>query len=186
MNLFPQRNWTIFTLIILALGAGWIGISAAFFDGSTSGFIPAPQVSFLSPDFKLQSVGGDEIVLSELRGKVVLLNFWGSWCPPCKEEMPTMQKVYRDYQDKGFAILAVNAAFQEKPGASAAFLANNLLDFTILLDTDGEVSRQYQVHAFPTSYFIDSDGVIQEIVIGGPMAEALLRTRIENLLGEDY
>ena len=186
MNHFSQRNWTLLTITILALGVGWIGVSSRFFEGSTNGFIPAPQVSFLAPDFNLQNIDGDTILLSDLRGQAVLLNFWGSWCPPCKEEMPAMQKVYQDYQDQGFSILAVNAAFQEQPGAVTEFLFENAFDFTVLLDTEGVVSQQYQVHAFPTSYFIDSDGIIQEIVIGGPMAEALLRTRIENLLEEGH
>lgn len=186
MNHFSQRHWTLFTIIVLALGAGWIGVSARFFQGSTNGFIPAPQVSFLAPDFNLLTIEGDTILFSDFRGQAVLLNFWGSWCPPCKEEMPAMQKAYQDYQDQGFTILAVNATFQEQPGAVSAFLTKNGFDFTVLLDTEGVVSQQYQVHAFPTSYFIDPDGIIQEIVIGGPMAEALLRTRIENLLEEEH
>jgi cytochrome c biogenesis protein CcmG/thiol:disulfide interchange protein DsbE len=185
MNHFSQRNWTPLTFMILVLGAGWIGISSVFFKESTNGYTPAPQVSFLSPDFSLTNSDGEPVALSDLRGQAVLLNFWGSWCPPCKEEMPAMQKVYQDYKNEGFAILAVNAAFQEQPGAATAFLTKNTLDFPILIDADGEVSRQYQIHAFPTSYFIDPDGIIQEIVIGGPMSEALLRTRVENLLGED-
>ena len=180
-----QRNWTLVSILILVLGAAWIGISAAFFEGSTNGFIPAPQVSFLAPDFTLQSLDGEQITLSDLRGKAVLINFWGSWCPPCREEMPAMQRVYQEYKDKGFTILAINATYNEKPGRASDFVAENSLKFPIPLDKDGFVSRLYQVSAFPSSYFIDRNGIIQEIVIGGPMAEVLLRTRIETLLRED-
>jgi peroxiredoxin len=185
MNNFFKSNQILFSTVILFLGAVWIGISAVYFEGSTNGFIPAPQVSFLAPDFSLESQDAENITLSNFRGDVVLVNFWGSWCPPCREEMPAMQKVYQEYQDQGFTILAVNAAYNEKPGQAIKFVSDHSLEFPIPLDKDGQVSRLYQVNAFPSSYFIDRNGIVQEIVIGGPMAEALLRTRIENLLGED-
>ena len=98
--------------------------------------------------------------------------------------MPAMQAMYEEYSEKGFTILAVNSTIQDSQSAAAAFVAEHNLTFPILLDVDGEVSRLYQVSALPSSFFVLPDGTIQEVVIGGPMAEALLRTRIESLLKE--
>lgn len=95
-----------------------------------------------------------------------------------------MQTVYEDYASQGFTILAVNATNQDSQAKAAEFVSEHQLTFPILLDIDGQVSRLYQVSALPSSFFILPDGTIQEVVIGGPMAEALLRTRIENLLAE--
>jgi peroxiredoxin len=96
--------------------------------------------------------------------------------------MPAMQRVYEEYRDQGFTILAVNAAQQDSQAAAAQFAAEHGLTFPILYDLDGSVARSYQLSALPTSFFILPDGTIQEVVIGGPMAEALLRARVEQLL----
>ena len=95
-----------------------------------------------------------------------------------------MQRVYEAYQDRGFTILAVNATNQDSASKAAEFVNQHQLTFPILMDTNGHASQDYLVHSLPTSFFVDSRGIIQEIVIGGPMSEALLRTRVENLLKE--
>jgi peroxiredoxin len=96
--------------------------------------------------------------------------------------MPAMQRVYEEYKDQGFEILAVNATNQDSVEAALAFAQLYSLTFPIVMDTDGSVSRAYNLRALPSSFFIGADGVIQEVVIGGPMAEALLRVRVEQLL----
>lgn len=93
-----------------------------------------------------------------------------------------MEDVYQDYQGQGFVILAVNATNQDSRPEALAFAQELGLTFPILFDTTGEVSRLYQLRALPSSFFIDKNGVIQEVVIGGPMADALLRIRVEELL----
>jgi peroxiredoxin len=96
--------------------------------------------------------------------------------------MPAMQRLYQDYQELGFEILAVNSTVQDRPDQARAFTEELGLTFPILYDSEGDVTRQYQVRALPTSFFIDPQGIIQEVVVGGPMAEALLRVRAERLL----
>jgi peroxiredoxin len=93
-----------------------------------------------------------------------------------------MQRVFEDYQDQGFTILAINATDQDQVDKARDFADQKGLTFPILFDTDGAVSKLYQVRALPTSFFIDDQGVIKEVVIGGPMSEALLRSRIDELI----
>jgi len=184
MNSVFKKYKPIFYLILLLISAGWIALSAIPEGSATAGAIPAPQEGFLAPDFSLETLEGGSIQLSDLRGQPVLINIWASWCPPCRSEMPAMQRVYRDFQEQGFVILAVNATHQDSIADAAAFAADKGLGFPILLDVDGRVSQAYQVHSLPTSFFVGYDGIIREVVIGGPMSETLLRTRVENLLKE--
>ena len=184
MRTFFDRYWTLTSIGILILGALWIGWSAPPPGSTTAGVIPAPQEGFLAPDFELVTLDGEMVCLSDLRGKAVLVNFWASWCPPCRSEMPAMQQVYDDYGPTEFVVLAVNNTHQDRIDDAEAFVAEQGLTFPILLDTDGNASEKYQVRSLPTSFFIDPAGIIREIVIGGPMSEALLRTRVDNLLGD--
>ncbi len=174
----------IYFIGILVLAAAWIFVSVDRDGTSTAGLIPAPQAGFLAPDFTLETTAGESITLSDLRGQVVLVNFWATWCPPCKAEMPAFEQAYLDYADQGFVLLAVNAIQQDSVPAIDSFRADNGLSFPILLDTDSKVSRAYQVQSLPTSFFVGKDGVISEVVIGGPMAEALIRARIEELINK--
>jgi len=180
----PPNTFRLVSIAVLILGLAWIGISATMPGGTDTPGIPAPQVGFLAPEFTLTTLDGSTIALADLRGQAVLVNIWASWCLPCRAEMPAMQTVYEDYASQGFTILAVNATNQDSQAKAAEFVSEHQLTFPILLDIDGQVSRLYQVSALPSSFFILPDGTIQEVVIGGPMAEALLRTRIENLLAE--
>lgn len=184
MRTLLDRYWTLTSIIILALGAVWIWVSALPPGSTTAGAIPAPQEGFQAPDFELNSLDGEAFALSELRGKAVLLNFWASWCPPCRSEMPAMQQVFMDYEHGEFIILAVNNTHQDRSDHVEAFVLEQGLMFPVLLDITGEVSDRYQVHSMPTSFFIDPNGIVREVVIGGPMSEALLRTRVDQLLGE--
>lgn len=177
-------RWYIFSVLVLAVGAAWIFVSRAEPGSTTSGTIPLPRQGFVAPDFNLQTPEGESIELSDLRGQPVLINLWTSWCPPCRAEMPALQRVYEAYQDQGFEVLAVNATNQDSRQEALDFAQELGLTFPILLDTTGKVSGLYQLRSLPTSFFIDSQGVIQEVVIGGPMSEALLRTRVQQLLEE--
>lgn len=182
--LLKPRAWTIFSLAVLLLGAAWIWLSAAPAGATTAGGIPAPRAGFQAPDFSLADADGNSITLSDLRGQGVLVNLWASWCTPCQAEMPAMQRVYEEYQAQGFTILAVNATNQDSQTAAQQFAVEKGLTFPILYDLDGSVSRIYNVTALPTSFFIAPDGTIREVIIGGPMAEALLRVRVEQLFEE--
>ena len=175
-----QRRIAYF--LVLALGFAWIYISADRSGASTSGEIPAPQQGFLAPDFELKTPTGETVRLFDLRGQAVLVNLWATWCPPCRAEMASIEKIYQEYKDKRFVVLAVNMTYQDDSLAVMPFVNKQKLTFPILLDETGDMANAYQLRSLPSSYFIRPDGIINEVVIGGPMSEALLRTRIEDLL----
>jgi cytochrome c biogenesis protein CcmG/thiol:disulfide interchange protein DsbE len=169
-------------VIILTTALAWIFTSGDRAGTSTAGEIPAPREGFLAPDFSLQTLQGKTVTLSELRGQAVLINLWATWCPPCRAEMPAIQKLYAEYKDRGFVALAVNMTYQDDPQAIGPFTQENNLSFPILIEGTGAMSRKYELRSLPSSFFIDRAGIVQEVVIGGPMSEALLRTRIESIL----
>lgn len=119
-----------------------------------------------APDFTLLDMQGRQVTLSELKGQVVLLNFWASWCPPCREEMPSMEMLYRQFKDRGLVVLAVNVEENGKE-AVAEFLRRTPYSFPILLDEANVAQKKYGVFRFPESFLIDRNGVVVEKVIGG-------------------
>ncbi len=143
---------------------------------------PPPKPGFWLPTLSCKSLDGNTTRLSQLRGQPVLVNLWATWCPPCRAEMQTLETVYNDYKGQGFTVLAVNMTSQDNPELVMPFVKERGLTYPILLDEKGEVARAYQMKSLPSSFFIDRDGTINEVVIGGPMAEALLRTRIDEIL----
>lgn len=185
MSSLTDKQFVQVAIAVLVVGAVWIGISAGLPGGTANPGIPAPQAGFQAPDFTLNTLDGAAITLSELHGQAVLVNVWASWCVPCRTEMPAMQAIYDEYASQGFTILAINATSQDSAANAADFINEYGFSFPILMDVDGEVSRLYQVSALPSSFFIRPNGQIEEVVIGGPMAEALLRTRVERLLQEE-
>ena len=120
-----------------------------------------------APNFKLEDMDEYEYDFSEYRGKVVLLNFWATWCPPCKREMPSMERVYQNHQGDDFTVLAIN----QMEDGDRIFAFTGTLDtsptFNILLDSDSEVSQAYQVRGLPTTYLIDKKGRIRYRAVGG-------------------
>jgi cytochrome c biogenesis protein CcmG/thiol:disulfide interchange protein DsbE len=184
LKTIPNRaRWLSLAAIILLAGSGWIWISAVPDSETTGGRIPSPREGFLAPDFTLELIGGGEVTLSDERGKVVIVNLWASWCPPCKAEMPAIEEVYLANQDRGLEVLAVNTTFQDQEAAAVDFIGEFGLTFPILMDRTGEVSRQYLLRAMPSTFFIDREGIIRKVIIGGPMSEATLQTAVEELLG---
>lgn len=138
----------------------------------------ASQVEYKAPDFKLKTLEGKTVRLSDYVGKKVILNFWATWCPPCKEEVPHMQKVYEEYKNQGVEILAVNVTNKEGgKGAVAQFVKEHGLTFKVLLDKEGVVGSTYQVLTLPTTYMIDTKGNMVDI-IEGPMNETLMKKLI--------
>jgi cytochrome c biogenesis protein CcmG/thiol:disulfide interchange protein DsbE len=176
-----QNQRIILYVLILIAGASWITLSANKTPASVSDNT-APQVGFSAPDFTLKTAGGETYTLSELRGHAILVNLWATWCPPCRAEMPAIEKIYQEYKDEGLVVLAVDMTYQDDPLAVVPFIEEYGLTFPILLDETGKVASAYQLRSLPSSYFINRAGIIQNIVVGGPMSEALLRTRIEQIL----
>lgn len=142
------------------------------------------------PDFTLTSLDGENVTLSELRGKKVVLNFWATWCPPCKAEMPHMQNYYEQYAKKdNVEIIAVNLTSEERDVTADAKIDSVMtfrdsfdLTFPILLDQDpkNSIGIAYQILTIPTTYFIDSNGYIQR-AIKGPMNVEMLKKYVDAL-----
>ena len=116
----------------------------------------AAEIGKTAPDFTLKSMAGPNLKLSEMTGNVVLINFWASWCGPCREEMPLLNALHKKYEPLGFTVLGVNV--EEDVNAAKGFLKNFPVDFPVLLDNTNQVSKLYQVIAMPTSVVVDRDG----------------------------
>jgi peroxiredoxin len=129
------------------------------------------EVNRPAPAFSLQTVAGTSVSLTEYRGKVVLVNFWGTWCEPCKREMPALQAASERLGDKGLAIIGVNLTDDEKlqgisEDAIRSFVAQYNLTYPIALDRDGSVTNAFRVFPLPTSFFIDAQGRIRYVHVG--------------------
>ena len=176
-----QNQRIILYVLLLIAGAAWIALSAAAPNaGGTN--TSTPLAGFIAPDFTLNTPDGEAYTLSHYRGHAVLVNLWATWCPPCRAEMPAIEKMYQEYKDRGFVVLAVNMTTQDDPFAVVPFTQEHGLTFPILLDETNEVATAYRLRSLPSSFFIAADGFIRQVVIGGPMSEALLRTRIGEIL----
>ncbi len=125
---------------------------------------PAPVVGAPAPDFTLQDLAGNTVTLSGLRGQVVLVNFWATWCGPCEAEMPAIQQRFETFQGSGLSVLAVNLA--EPADAVRAFINRLGLTFTILLDPSETVFDLYRVRGYPTTFIVDREGTIVKQHVG--------------------
>lgn len=117
----------------------------------------------VAPSFTLKDINGKEVKLEDHRGKIVFLNFWATWCPPCRDEMPSMEKLHTEFKERDFAMLAVD--LREGAKKVRAFKERFKLNFPILLDFDGRVGLSYGIRSIPTTYLIDREGH----VIGGAL-----------------
>ena len=142
-----------------------------------------PEEGHFAPDFTLKTFEGKTVRLSELRGKkVILINFWATWCPPCRLEMPTMQQIYSEYKGKGFEILAVNIEPDAKEEIRD-FIKELRLTFPVLLDSNMKVTRQYRLFGLPVSVLIDRQGIIRGKEIGyHDWTDKESRKQVESLL----
>lgn len=168
----------------LVLGMFWTVISRVPADQSQVQLSAVAKEGFAAPGFTLDLLGGGKVTLADLRGKVVLVNFWTSWCPPCRLEMPAIEKTYRSYKDLGFVVIGVNLTAQDSEKDAANFIEEIGVTFPIALDRNNAVGNLYLVTALPTSYFIDRKGVIRSVIVGGPMSEAVIQSKVEELLRE--
>ena len=134
----------------------------------------------LAPDFQLPILGGKTVYLSDFRDKPVMLNFWASWCRPCRAEMPYIQQVYEEWSDKGLVVLAVNIG--ESSAKVKEFVLNYGLSFPVLLDTKGDIAQQYNIRAIPTTFFIDKSGAIKDIKIGAFPNKAAIEAGLDKII----
>jgi cytochrome c biogenesis protein CcmG/thiol:disulfide interchange protein DsbE len=148
--------------LLLGLGlAAFVFLSPGGFTGA--GSQPAPVTGSLAPDFKLADLKGGELALSQMRGKMVIINFWATWCPPCKEEMPLLQAFAKQHLADTI-LLGVN--YDEEAPTVQRFADENHLTFPILLDPGGKISDLYRVRAYPSTFFIDITGKVSAYHIG--------------------
>lgn len=139
---------------------------------------PAPECSlpYLAED-------GKTISLSHLKGKIVFLDFWASWCPPCEKSFPFLDKLHQQYSSKGLEVIAVN--LDEEKNAALKFVNDHPVNFSIVHDSEGDCPEKYQVQAMPSSYIIDKSGKIQYVNYGFLSSEEeTLRKQITSLLNE--
>lgn len=178
------RYWNTVIALVSLIGVLWIWQAAIPAGATTGSLLPAPREGFPAPDFTLPALDSGDVTLSGLRGEVVIMNLWTAWCPPCRDEMPALDEAYRQYREQGLIVLGVNSTFQDDEKTAAAFVRDLGLTFPILFDRKGTVSRRYELQALPTTYLIDRQGIIREVVIGGPMALATIEGKILLLLAE--
>ena len=143
----------------------------------------AVAVQDKAPDFALKSIDGTNLRLNEYRGQVVLINFWASWCGPCRQEMPLLEAIDKRYQNAGFTVLGVNVEGKAAPAKEIAAKAG--VSFPVLVDEGQKVSELYQLEAMPSSVIVDRDGVVRYVHSGyKPGDEAKYVEVIKQLIGE--
>ena len=157
--------------LLLVIDAG-LPMRAEYTGKIAPGELPiAPELNSIAPPFELNSLDDRIVNLDDLRGKPVVINFWATWCEPCKAEMPTLQTIYDDYKAKGLHILAVNLG--EPSGIVAEWVQALHLNFDILMDRNQQISSLYWLRGQPSTYVVSPSGVITQIYYGPVDVNAL-------------
>ena len=149
--------------LVLLLAAFILGGGAPVGRAASIDFTAVPKLNEVkdhpaAPEFTLPNVAGKKVSLKDYRGKVVFLNFWATWCESCRDEMPSMERLYQEFKDKGLEIVAVNVKENRKD--ALAFARKFKLTYPVMLDTEGEVGLLYGAFGLPTTYLIDRKGVV--------------------------
>ncbi len=166
-------------MVAVLVGGAWIFVSKEEVkEPNILTLTEAPIVGHLAPDFTLQTPIGETVTLSELRGQPVVLNFWASWCGPCRVEMPFFQRTQMKYNGKT-AVIGVNQG--ESANIVQEFGVRQAISYPLLVDDDNTVNLAYNIHSLPTTIFIDPDGVVQEVIVG-IVNQAVLEDRIEGMM----
>lgn len=147
---------TSLAILVLAFGVVWL---------QSSKYEPL-TVGKVAPDFELPDLGDKSVRLSDFRGKVIFLNFWATWCKPCREEMPSMEVLHQSLQKEGLVVLAVSIDRVTTKKDIPPFVKNLNLTFPILVDSWGQTDKRYKLMGVPETYIIDQQGVLQEKIIG--------------------
>lgn len=176
-----QRGVSTERIITIVLAAALLATLAVvlyrhFRGGGAAG--AAPRVGQQLPAFALPGLRGDTVRLADYRGKVVLVNFWATWCPPCKAEMPAIQQVYDRHRARGFEVIGIDQG--EGPAVVEPFVTERNFTWTFALDLDGQYSRDLQVLGIPTSYLVDRNGKVVYIW-SGILSEGALESQLARL-----
>ena len=152
-----NRNRLVSVLIgVLLIAGGGIGLLLAV---SRSARLPGTPVAAPLPDVIVTTLGGEVVNLADLRGRPVLINFWATWCPPCREEMPSLERVEPKWAERGAAVIVIN--FEEDEATIRRYLAENGLSLRVFQDSSGEVAQKLDITYLPTTLFVDGTGVIR-------------------------
>ena len=165
----PRVIWAMLTVVLALLLVPGCDSAPASEEGNPA--TGRPVVGSLAPDFTLTDLDGNSVRLQDLRGQVVFLNFWATWCPPCRAEMPDIEALHRKYRDRGVVVLGVD--LRESESGVRAYVEGGGYTWTFLIDTTGQVAAAYRVSAIPTSFFIDKEGTIRAVAIGGMTASTM-------------
>jgi len=133
-------------------------------DAAAKQTLPRVEKSFAAPDFTLESDDGKHYRLADYHGKVVMINFWATWCPPCRREMPSMERMWKKIKGKGIQVFAINVG--EDADTIFEFRGSYPVTFPILMDKDGRIVKQYPVTGLPTTYIIDPQGQVVYRAVG--------------------
>jgi cytochrome c biogenesis protein CcmG, thiol:disulfide interchange protein DsbE len=173
-----RSEWLIITLLTAVLGSVWIHLTRLQpVDANASGLPPSADVGHPAPDFMLQTLDGETVRLSDFRGRPVILNFWASWCGPCRTEIAALQDAWRKVE--GDAVI-IGVDVQEDAQIVSAFATERGMTYPLVLDLAGEVNRTYRVYALPTTYFIDANGIVSELYTGA-LNVPLIQRRVDEL-----
>ena len=173
-----KRNLSIVILTVLVLGSAWIWLSRITETQASVERPAIPVPGHPAPDFTLQTLDGQTLQLSDLQGQAVVLNFWASWCPPCRAEMPELEQAYQENMDQGLVVLGVNQG--EQQAVANDFIQRFGLTFPVVLDQELVASRNYRVNSLPTTFFIDRNGIIRDQVTG-QVNTALLNEKLRSI-----
>ena len=179
-----QRDISIIFIIILVFSAGWIAYSAINYSNPITNF-EAPFPGFDAPQFSVSDSAGTIINSSNFHGKPILLFTWTSWCPICKTVMPNLEDVYPEFQKNDIQIMAVNISLQDQVEVAQEYIAQNQFTFPIYYDLTGDVANKYNIRGFPTTFLINSEGIIIEQLVGGGLSTAYLLTQMSIMLGDN-
>jgi peroxiredoxin len=177
--------WGAVIIFVIVLGSVWILFSQAITSNDPVGgndvvaLEPAPIAGHPAPDFELKSLDGNIVRLSDFEGKAVLVNFWATWCGPCRAEFPDFQEASVDNADN-LVIIGVNNTVSDQVEWVDDFVAEMGATFPIVLDEDGQVVETYQVRGLPTTIFVDRDGIVNE-VFTGPINKAYIAAKLNEL-----
>jgi cytochrome c biogenesis protein CcmG, thiol:disulfide interchange protein DsbE len=160
----------------------WVHAPTATPGGPIATPAPAPVTGAPAPDFTLTDLAGQPVQLSSLKGQVVLINFWATWCIPCRAEMPAIQQAYNARKDQGFTVLAVN--LNEPVPDVQSYVTSLNVNFPVLLDAGDSISNLYRVRGYPTSFFIDRGGTVAIENVGMMTATQLADNLAKLGLGE--
>ncbi len=176
-----QKSWNFIRAILILFSLLWLVFSTYWFPPHNDPHV-APKIGFTAPQFALSTLNGETLDLAQIQAQVIILNFWATWCPPCRAEMPTFERLGREFEPDRVLFIGVNATFQDNLADIHQFVKENNITFPIVLDLDGKVSRAYQIRAFPTTFLLERDKSIRNMTIGGPVSAAWLRSEIEQIL----